>query len=59
MDDGIDAEGYSRGVLPLAELNAFVDANFVGDVDIDAVLQVMCLRSLVVLCHGRVGCRHR
>ena len=33
VEDGIDAEGYLRGVLPLAELDAFVDANFAGDVN--------------------------
>ena len=31
--DGIDAQGYSRGFLPLTELDAYVDASFAGDVD--------------------------
>jgi hypothetical protein len=33
ITDGIDAQGYSRGFLPLAELTAYVDASFAGDVD--------------------------
>ena len=33
VTDGIDAQGYSRGFLPLTELDAYVDANFAGDVD--------------------------
>jgi hypothetical protein len=33
ITDGIDAQGYSRGFLPLTELDAYVDASFSGDVD--------------------------
>jgi Reverse transcriptase (RNA-dependent DNA polymerase) len=33
ITDGIDAQGCSRGFLPLTELDAYVDASFAGDVD--------------------------
>ena len=33
VSDGIDEQGYSRGFLPLTELDAYVDASFAGDVD--------------------------
>jgi hypothetical protein len=33
IPDGIDAQGYSRGFLPLTELDAYEDASFAGDVD--------------------------
>jgi hypothetical protein len=52
ITDGIDAQGYSRGFLPLTMLDAYVDASFAGDID-------TCSRFLVAQCPGKAVCRRQ
>ena len=59
ITDGIDAQGYSRGFLPLTELDAYVDASFAGDVIRVEVLLGMCSRYQVTQCLGKAVCRRR